>query len=242
MTQEPQFSGTFAPVEDKATSSVPGVYILQHNTSSMFYVGSTSNLYQRAASHRSKLKCGRHEVPEIQKAYELSPGITIVALPTKNVEEARSLEQVLLDQNRADSRCLNKASDAYTPRKGMAPSNKGKSPSEETRKKISEANQGRTFTPEQRENMSLSRTGKKRSSEFCQRQSERMKGKPINEGAQRAAEAYRKEQSKAVVVNGEMFPSVLAAAQHFGVDRSTVKYRAQSASPAFNNWSYAKDD
>lgn len=131
--------------------SKPAAYVIEHEKSGKFYVGSTGNAAQRKRGHLSDLRCGVNSNKELQDAFNDDPGLKFTFVLTPNREAAYDFEQKLLDHHKSDPRLCNTAPDARVPGKGMVRS-------EETRARISEVQigkvsplRGRTLSEEQRQ-------------------------------------------------------------------------------------------
>lgn len=132
---------------NKKTNKI-GAYVLTHESSGLFYVGSSKNITNRIYQHKTLLNNGNHRSKELQEVFDNDPGLTVKRIETENREEAFDLEQKLLDENRNNPKMVNIAIDARL-------SSKGLKHSEEHKAKISVANVGRKHTEEAKEKISI---------------------------------------------------------------------------------------
>lgn len=136
-----------------------GVYAIRHPYSEMVYVGSSGNIGQRWAYHRSALKLGRHENKPLQALYD-QWGIShfqFVVLQVIDSGDMLSIEQGYIDQYRSLGRLLNLYTTAGSPagykhteetRQRKQEIAKNRPPvSDETRRKISLAKMGNPGRP-----------------------------------------------------------------------------------------------
>lgn len=79
-------------------SKSPGAYCITNVATGNVYIGSTGTLGCRVSGNESCLRRGVHRNPNLQKAYDESAEIEFLLLPTTTVEEARILEQQLVDE------------------------------------------------------------------------------------------------------------------------------------------------
>ncbi len=129
--------------------------------------------------------------------------------------------------------------------------NKGKIPSEETRKKISLANTGRKCTEERRRNISLGMKklyldGKIMSEERRKRLSEIHKGKIISDKTKALMSinirngVYKKKLTIRVEIEGICYRSLCDAGRAHNISAACVKYRCGSLN--FYNWKFIDED
>lgn len=95
------------------------VYKLIHRDTGKFYIGSTTNYYQRRMGHISLLRRNKHPVKTLQNLYNESPHfifeIDSLGSGVKDPEvreKAYDREQELLDANKDNLLCLNRSSDS----------------------------------------------------------------------------------------------------------------------------------
>ena len=180
-----------------------GTYLLHNSDTGHTYVGS-GVLAKRHADHKTLLKNNSHYNPKLQNAYNKHPNFDFVAVPTNDREEARDLEQAIIDEHRDNPLFLNISVDARycnngqpmtdehkakisQANKGRKPSSqtieasvaahKGKVLSEETKEKLRQANIGRQHTIESKQKMSVASKNAERTEEWRQNISNALKGK-----------------------------------------------------------------
>lgn len=69
------------------------VYIIEHTSTGMFYIGSTINFNKRKLDHLSKLKKNTHASTRLQDVYNLDPVLVWYQYPLNSEVEARLLER-----------------------------------------------------------------------------------------------------------------------------------------------------
>lgn len=84
-----------------------GAYVLNFNRSGKYYIGSTGNLSKRINIHEYLLRHNRHSNTNVQSLWNNECRFSVLFYPTDTVEEARVLEQELIDQNRDDKKMVN---------------------------------------------------------------------------------------------------------------------------------------
>jgi group I intron endonuclease len=142
---------------------LPGAYVITHEATGLFYVGSSGDLAARESAHRSTLKSGLHHSKEFQEAYNCDKGISIAKIPSGNRERAYDLEQLLLDQHRNNPKMVNALGIA---RVGDINKSRAGTPlSEETKRKMSDVRKGRSHSEEHARAISDSLKGKPKSAE-----------------------------------------------------------------------------
>ena len=121
---------------------VSGAYVIEHEATGAFYVGSSSNLRQRLHAHGSQLRNGKHETDKLQELFDYDDSLIIEVFKTNTHSEALDLEQKMLDEHHGKPNCLNIASNSRITRLGVPQSEEGKRKQRETmtgRKSSSEA-------------------------------------------------------------------------------------------------------
>lgn len=85
------------------------VYVISLNKSPVYYIGSTSNLRQRLAVHKSSLRTGKHDNIKLQQAWKESgsDGFTIKGFMLRTREEALELEESMIRENENDPMMAN---------------------------------------------------------------------------------------------------------------------------------------
>ena len=158
-----------------------GVYAIENKVVPGIYVGSTVNIPARWQSHRRHLRNGTHHNVHLQRAWNKygESAFELITVDWCDVDEARSLEQSLLDGGMfGHPHCYNAAASVDGPTAGRRLSEehkrkigaanaialKGRSPSESTRRKLSAAMRGQparcSFSAATRLKMSLAKLGK----------------------------------------------------------------------------------
>jgi len=139
----PQSAGVYAIV-----NTISGGYIS--------YVGSTTNLHERAASHVRKLNRSSHHNKYLQHAWNKYGEDAFVFDVLEDAEDKKKLfvrEQHWLDLFKEFGLVYNLAVCTDNP-------NRGRHLSEEHRRRISRANTGGTHSPETRKKLSIANKGK----------------------------------------------------------------------------------
>jgi len=149
---------------------MPAYYILTHKPTGMYYIGSTSNLIKRLSRHKSALNSRSHECAKLQEIYTCWEDIEIVSHEVGSIEEARRMEQDLLNTHFRKSKCCNTSSSAEPfgdmtaeDRSNLHRGHKynlGKAHSDETKAKIGAASLGRTKSPEVRQKIAAAKSKK----------------------------------------------------------------------------------
>lgn len=150
-----------------------GIYQITNIKNNKIYIGQSTHLADRRYSHFRLLEKGTHHSSYLQNSYNKHGRNTFIftVLLYCEIEYLDYYEQIL----------VNKLKPEYNIRKEIT-SNRGISPSEETRKKISQTQLGKYVSDETRKKLSDSHKGKKMSIENCIKQSQRMMGHKINLG------------------------------------------------------------
>lgn len=151
-----------------------GVYMLFCKATHMVYVGSTNTMFKdRQQDHFSKLKNGKHTL-QIQLDYNKygkeSFEFIIVSI-TNNIEEARTLEEKLIEYYKTIGLSYNIVSHAITTgtkatdktKRKMSESHKGQKLTDYQRRKLLEANKYRKRTDAEKKKLSEHFAGSKSS-------------------------------------------------------------------------------
>lgn len=207
-------------VVGKPTSSEfysrPGTYVLVHNETGKKYVGSTSNIGKRTVGNLSKLRNNTHGSVALQEAFNTDHSITVMIKPTETVEQAKQLEQEIVDKLLSSGKLTNiGVTDVARPALGLVIS-------EETRQKISAAGRGKKRTEETCLRMSVSKLGLTHTEEAKLKMSASAKERlATEEGKANQARAIEKTKQP-VICNGVTYPSVSEAARTLSVTRKTI--------------------
>lgn len=134
--------------------SSPGVYAIIHQTSGRLYIGSSRDLTNRWAYHRSALRKGHHENSPMQAVYDTDglAAFEFKLLESTLPDALLATEQRWLDHHRPSGLLFN-----LHP---IAGSSTGYSPSEETRRKIGDAVRGRRLSEATKAKISASNMGR----------------------------------------------------------------------------------
>lgn len=169
----------------------PGTYQIKNLVNGKVYYGSSCNLANRLAQHRSHLRGSYHSNKRLQASWnkhgEDAFVFEVIEYASSHAQ-ALEEEQLLLDCYWDNcKRCYNIAKVAMSPMKGrkhseeskrlISESNKGRVVTQDTRDKISEAVTGYEHSDEAKAKMSKAHTGKALSVEHSRKISEALKGK-----------------------------------------------------------------
>lgn len=130
------------------------VYRIQNTLSGSYYVGSSTNLYERWRTHRNKLRGGRHPNPKLQSSWAKHGEAVfefIILAEFDSVVSMEEFEEQLLRACMPDPLCCNLSVHAKTPwrNSGALHPSFGKPRSEAQKEKLREAalEQWRTADP-----------------------------------------------------------------------------------------------
>ena len=140
-------------------------YIFKNSNTGQFYIGSTSNYYERTWRHINQLSRGIHGNRKFQEAYNKDQNFECSIVFEGSRNEAYGKEQELLDLYCEAVGLLNISTDARA-------SQKGRPHTEETKQKMVESRKGVVLPPwtdEQRRNQSIAQTGRKHSEETIEK-------------------------------------------------------------------------
>lgn len=168
-----------------------GIYIITNTESTKVYIGSTVNLKQRWAIHKSRLHHGNHVNPHLQAAWDFYGGDTFefgVLEYLDDPEELHLAEQFWCDIYREENRELyNIATIGPAPMLGRAVSEEtrrktskalmGHPVSEKTRRKMSKALRGHPVSEETRRKISRANKGHRHTKEAKHRISRALQGR-----------------------------------------------------------------
>lgn len=212
---------------EKSLRGISGVYRIRNLANNKFYIGSTSNLYQRFIQYKSALEKGNHHSIYLQRSFDkygTSYFIMEVLLLCKQ-EYLLYYEQQLIEELNPDYN-MNK----------KAVSNKGYKWSEESREKARKAQLGNTnaaghiLSEDSKQLISKSRKGK------CVREQNGFYGKTHTEEVRekireaqtgrKHSEETRKKQAeshyKSVRIDDVIYESLKAASEASGINKSTL--------------------
>jgi hypothetical protein len=100
------------PLPPGSADAIAGVYVISHEVSGLYYIGSSGNLHSRLYGHGRALQRGDHHCQRLQQAFEYDDAISVGIERVADREAARDLEQAYLDQSHNDPYRLNRAIDA----------------------------------------------------------------------------------------------------------------------------------
>jgi group I intron endonuclease len=111
------------------------VYRIVNTASGTYYVGSSTNLYERWRTHRKKLRAGTHPNPKLQASWRKHGEAAFAFVVLAEFESALDMEQceeALLADCVSDPACCNLSTSATTPwrNKGPLHPNYGRTPSD----------------------------------------------------------------------------------------------------------------
>lgn len=137
-----------------------GVYSITNITNGHMYIGSTKNIGRRWRNHKAKLRHNKHGNPYLQNAWnkygEDKFTFEVVEQVSGGKENLLEVEQKYLDN----------IDPKYNIAKDAVASMRGKSFSEEHKRKISEAQKGREFSEEHKKHISEASKGRTYSQEY----------------------------------------------------------------------------
>lgn len=202
---------------------IPGAYVIRHQPTGKFYVGSSDDIGRRLTAHVGQLRRGEHHSAELQELYEQDPQFEVQVHPAQS---PRDQEQQLLNTLQGDPLLINKATDVRNSFQGLRHTEEtrermsavasGRTLSETTRQKIAQANREReTVSEETRARMSASHT--------------------TREALERRHEILQ-PRFRSVRINRVVYESTHEAARQLGLSQGCVQYRLNS--PHFEEWFY----
>jgi group I intron endonuclease len=158
------------------SSMKSGIYAIVNTVNGKRYVGSALNFRKRWGLHRHNLRAGKHHSPHLQKAWNKygESAFVFSILEFVHPEFLLEIEQKYINVNRG----------GYNIAKIAGTSMLGKRHRPETIKKMRAARALQKILPPSQETIEKRRaanTGKKRSSEYCAKRREAMKGKSPSE-------------------------------------------------------------
>lgn len=217
------------------------VYKIINTANAKFYVGSTVRIKTRFRTHRRKLRSGTHHCLHLQNAwnkYGEDAFVFRVVAVVEDFSELSAVEQAFLDEHHGTRQCYNFA--RYTdhstrgtirpPKHRAAISNslkayyaehshplKGVPRSDQTKALISANRAGKPVSQSTKEKIRQARLGTTASEET------RAKLSAIRKGKERSTE-HAAKYNKAVVevTSGEIFPSLKAVKERFGMSPGSL--------------------
>jgi group I intron endonuclease len=242
---------------------LPGVYVITHEPTGIYYVGSTGNLYERRSNHIAELKQHRHVNRRLQDTWGGSlDDYTFKFEACDSRDEALDLEQEVLDKLWGMFLCANVGNDARIGWKH------GTMPPELLNKHSQHLNEIRglrdysipyTHTEESKENMRRAwslrpkesiRRGFAHSAETRAKISEALTGLPGRKGVPHTGQALENmragfkeagiKKSRKVSLDGVVYNNAEYASRELGVTRRTIVLRIQSENEQYANWLYVE--
>jgi len=207
-----------------------GAYLLLHLRTKKVYVGSHMNLYSRKYQHDFLLKRGIHFIKEFQEAFNEDQRLIVMFIGTTDREQAYDLEQHILDKFYSTGLLFNVAKNARL-------ANKDLPVSDETRRKLSIAAKGRVQNAEWIKKRTQHLIGRKLNDETIEKIRNKAKERGINPQMTLLAKA---KVSKPVMVDGQKFDSIVAAACKYGISQNAASKRIHSKNPLFSGWQFAE--
>ena len=245
-----------------------GAYVIVHPLTRQVYVGSTENLATRKYKHLWHIKNGTHRNSKIKEAFQRNPveNVFFFIWPTNTRDEAYDIEQQFLDASINSDKSLNIASNARLNGKDVVRSPElRKRISKAVKEKWQDPNHRELKSRLAKEYMANSENKQRmieRVTEVCNRPEFKAKQAEIAnqqwsdpEARKRKSEEVKKyfqnpenlkkhylahqHRGKTISVDGVLFPSRRAVADHFGISIHAVLGRILS--PKRPTWFYVKD-
>lgn len=207
-----------------STPRTPGIYRITNTVTGDFYIGRASDIGGRWATHKCRLRTGKHENQRLQRAwvkYGEDAFVFEVCELVNSKDALQEAEQRWLDSTGAGTRadCYNFASVSNAPATGRIVS-------VETRRKIAEAQRGKRPTIEARERMRQAKLGKVIPAEQRARMVSALKGKRYPQRSEEWKAQFRKLPPEDVVqlrVLRAEGASWTVLARRFGIGASTAR-------------------
>lgn len=230
--------------------STIGYYKITHRPTGKFYIGSSGNLNRRIWRHRTELEQGVHTNRKLQSTYTTWDDFTVETFLSGTLEEARQMEQQLLDRHVGTALCCNSSMSANNPFDVFERIPPDREISMRNLEKANEARRGKPLTDEHKARLSASHKGKVLSTEHKAAISKAKTGSTISSshrealrqgsvGKTRTDEHKRiisELKSRKVSINGIVYPSLKAASAAVGFSDVTVRKRLND--PNFDLWFY----
>lgn len=242
--------------------NLPGVYIVTHEPTGLYYVGSSGNLLERRHHHVAGLRNGNHISPRLQQTWqgEISE-YTFKFETCIDRDSAYDREQELLDKLWGMPLCTNHGNSA---RSRWVIGTEPKEYLDRLYRNMDLGRQNRIYvsgfrhTEEAKERMRQAqalrpsdsyRRGHTLSDEARAKLSDFQKNRPRAQGLiftdehkanmKLSAIARGEKRSRKVSIDGVLYTNAAYAAEAHNVTRRTVVLRIQSERPEFSGWKYA---
>jgi group I intron endonuclease len=220
--------------DNGSASSKNAAYMFYNVETGQAYVGSTNSVKTRFNRHVRTLQDGTHYNRRFQAAYNKNPNFEFIPLLFPTVEDARNSEQRLLEENWGNPHLLNLSKSVESFRLGMKDS-------EETRLKKSLSKKGIPQSPELIQKRADANRGQKRSPEICKMIGDLKRGNQYWLGKNHTEESkalISQAHSRPISAGGLVFPSISAAADHYGISVASAQKRVVSPFPQWSDWVY----
>ena len=203
-----------------STTAKPGTYLIIHNPSGRFYIGSTNNLQRRVSGHRCMLKKGQHPNKNLQSVFTRLEDLSVEVAIASTVEQARAGEQAMLDEYLNDPDCCNVGTGANST---WLPGTVPESVIQKARERSigNKFAKGHVVSDEARDAVRQANTGLKRSQDTLDKMS-----------------AAKDRFKRPVEIDGVVYDSARDAASILGINHETVRTRLASNSVSFASWKY----
>lgn len=207
----------------------PGAYILTHEPTGRFYIGSSGDLRSRLLDHRRLLIRGVHGNKNLLDCFTEWGDIDIKYELFDFRSEAYRREDELLGYFHGQPLCCNVGRDPHGAFIGGMP--------EETKHKLRLANLGRRHSDEFKQKCSIRLTGHRLSEETRRRISEANLGKSFSDEIRlNMREAKTLTAGKSIIIKGIRYRSYAEAVRALGIHESTIRQRVANKSSLFDDW------
>lgn len=73
---------------ERSEGKVPAAYILEPESTGLFYIGSSGDVRTRVLRHQVNLEAGQHHSQKLQGAFAHDDGLTVEVIRAKDKEDA----------------------------------------------------------------------------------------------------------------------------------------------------------
>lgn len=210
---------------------LPGVYILTHKPTGVFYIGSSGSMKKRVWHHLFHLKRGNHYSKKIQDVFTNESDMDVFYYITTDREEAYVEENRYLEQRINDPLCSNVLTNPK--------SREGVPHLQETREKIRNSQIGKVIPQETRDKIRATLKGRPVPKEQVAKHQATRKLRPRTEREIAVTLKMQEANKRAVVVNGVHYDSVSSCGLALNTSMTTVYCRIRSPSERFKDWKWA---